>query len=257
MAEGKQITLKRAYIHEYGQGKLEPEHRDVAEVLAARGIPYELFTIKRLMRNQLPLDRETLLVGDHAVIAMAMKRLGFNETNDCYPKSLEKYLGRRVWSTTIRGLLSEAKYKNMTDIFVKPRSKAKLFTGFVLHSNRELWRLDSFSGQTELYCSTLVEWVSEWRVFVSEGRIVGVRNYSGDEGVWVDMEVVEAAVRDLEASDERTAGYAIDFGVLESGETTLVEWNDGFALGSYGLDKDVYTDLLIARWEEVLGRVFG
>ena len=244
--------IQRAFIHEYGQGKLEPEHRDVAEVLAARGIPYELFTIKRLMRNQLPLDAETLVVGDHAVISLAMKRLGLDGMSDCYPKSLEKYLGRRVWSTTIRGLISESRFKNMTDIFVKPKTKAKLFTGFVLNSNRELWRLDGFSGQTELYCSALVDWVSEWRVFVNGGQIVGVRNYGGDEGILLDMGVVEAAVGDLEASDQRTAGYGIDFGVLESGETTLVEWNDGFALGSYGLEKEVYADLLIARWEEIL-----
>jgi hypothetical protein len=57
----------------------------------------------------------------------------------------------------------------------------------------------------------------------------------------------------LEASGEATAGYGIDFGVLRGGTIALVEWNDGFALGSYDLDKSLYTDLILARWCELTG----
>jgi hypothetical protein len=31
----------------------------------------------------------------------------------------------------------------------------------------------------------------------------------------------------------------------------LVEWNDGFSLGSYGLEGGLYTDLILARWCEL------
>ncbi|MFN7976011.1 MAG: ATP-grasp domain-containing protein [Acidobacteriota bacterium] len=48
------------------------------------------------------------------------------------------------------------------------------------------------------------------------------------------------------------AGYGIDFGVLADGRTALVEMNDGYGLGSYALDPDLYTDLLVARWEELM-----
>ena len=43
-----------------------------------------------------------------------------------------------------------------------------------------------------------------------------------------------------------------DFGLLTSGETALVEWNDAFALGSYDLDPQLYTDLILTRWEELI-----
>ncbi len=66
------------------------------------------------------------------------------------------------------------------------------------------------------------------------------------------MNMVKTAIKDFENSDERTDAYGIDFGILKSGETALVEWNDGYALGSYGLDKEIYTDLILSRWEEIL-----
>ena len=50
------------------------------------------------------------------------------------------------------------------------------------------------------------------------------------------------------------AGFGIDFGLLSTGETALVEMNDGFALGAYAISARDYTDLLIARWEELMAQ---
>jgi hypothetical protein len=220
--------------------------------LKLRGIPFELFTEKRLLRNQLQLNNETMVVGDHPTIAKVLKRIGFNSTTDCYPKSLEKYLGRKVWSTTIRKLYANNSFAEVTGLFVKPRSVAKLFTGFVINSDCDLLQLDRYAKDTELYCATLANWQSEYRVFVINATIVGIQLYAGDDNLKLDLSIVENAIQDFEQSMDKTAAYSIDFGVLDTGATTLIEWNDGYALGSYGLDKEIYTDLLIARWEEVL-----
>lgn len=47
-------------------------------------------------------------------------------------------------------------------------------------------------------------------------------------------------------------GYGIDFGVLDDGRTALVELNDGYALGNYGLAAEAYLALCIARWEQLV-----
>jgi len=74
-----------------------------------------------------------------------------------------------------------------------------------------------------------------------------MQNYSGDPSVSPHSELVDKCVDLLESSIDKTAGYALDFGVLEGlGATTLVERNDGFALGSYGFDRSLYTVLLLA-----------
>ncbi len=67
--------------------------------------------------------------------------------------------------------------------------------------------------------------------------------------------IVVNAIKCLEESGEATAAYAIDFGVIEENQTALVELNDGFSIGSYGLDKAVYTDLILTRWGELTGYI--
>ncbi|MGM7644396.1 ATP-grasp domain-containing protein [Nocardia sp. JW2] len=47
----------------------------------------------------------------------------------------------------------------------------------------------------------------------------------------------------------------MDFGVLANGDTALVEVNDGYALGAYRIAADHYTELVMARWRELLGAV--
>ena len=97
-----------------------------------------------------------------------------------------------------------------------------------------------------------VRWASEHRVYVVRGRVVGIRHYAGDPAISPDEAVVSEAVRALREWGEATAGYGLDLGVLDDGRTALVEWNDGFSLGSYGLDAGSYTELILARWSELV-----
>lgn len=244
--------FSKAYIYEYGNGRLEPEHQDVMEVLQARGMPCELFTSKRLARNQLVLNNQIFVVGDHPTILTALKRLGVSITYQSYPNCLQAYLHRRVWTTTLKQLLAEAQMREIGPFFVKPQGKAKLFTGFVAESSADLLSLDGYAKDTAVDCATVVHWQSEYRVFVNQGKIVGIRHYAGDNGLLLDMEKVKKAITHLTESMMATVAYGIDFGVLDNGQTALVEWNDGFALGSYGLEKEIYTDLLLARWAELV-----
>ena len=46
-------------------------------------------------------------------------------------------------------------------------------------------------------------------------------------------------------------GYAMDVGVLDSGETAVVEVNEGFAIGTYGLPAHATAEVLIARWKQL------
>src|SRR4051812_22367020 len=43
-----------------------------------------------------------------------------------------------------------------------------------------------------------------------------------------------------------------DFGVLENGQTALVEANDGYSLGAYQITASNYTNVLLTRWAELL-----
>lgn len=49
------------------------------------------------------------------------------------------------------------------------------------------------------------------------------------------------------------SAYSIDIGLTAENETIIVEVNDGYSLGSYGLDPLLYAKLLSARWAELTG----
>jgi hypothetical protein len=79
----------------------------------------------------------------------------------------------------------------------------------------------------------------------------------GDDLFAPNADFVQECVQVLAAdntNDGTCTSYALDVGVLESGDTSVVEWNDGFALASYGLDANIYTNLLLARWNKVVSQ---
>ena len=100
-----------------------------------------------------------------------------------------------------------------------------------------------------------MSWLSEHRIYVIGQEIVAVDYYAGDAAIQPDLAVVAEAVQDWHRSGEAPAAYGIDFGVLASGKTALVEANDGFALGAYKISGPVYTELLFCRWRQLLSAV--
>ena len=57
----------------------------------------------------------------------------------------------------------------------------------------------------------------------------------------------------LEKFSDCPIGCGMDWGITSSGETLLVEVNDGFSLGNYGVRGYEYTALIEARWRELMG----
>lgn len=108
------------------------------------------------------------------------------------------------------------------------------------------------SRRQEVWCSEVVAWRSEYRVYVIDDDIVGVDHYAGDRSVALDAATVRAALAAYRDAGAAPAAYGIDFGVLGSGQTALVEANDGYALGAYEIAAKPYADLLIRRWQQLL-----
>lgn len=253
------LMIEKAYIQTYGNGKMEPEHRGIQSVLESRNIPVSLFTQKKLDRRQLDLSPSYLVAGETSVISKALKQLRVEPPPpNTYPEALNYMLKRKVWESTVKAVLHDLDSNPFyAGIFIKPKDSAKKFTGCVLNSISDRYLLKGASLQTPVLCAETVYWLSEYRVFVVNSRIAGIRHYWGDEQVHLNLQEVEEAIRRLEASPERTNGYGIDFGILQNGETALIEWNDGYSLGSYGLDDELYAELIIARWEEMMLKANG
>ncbi len=245
--------ISKAFIEELGNRQFEPEMQAVYEELRERNIPVEVFVEKRIRRRQLPVAKDTLVVGYVQTVLTALQLLGIQPppTND-YPAALQALLHRRIWESTVRHLIDWV-HTGKEPIFAKPKDRKKRFTGHVFALPDDLWYLEDASMATPVFCSEVLALISEYRIFVMHATIVGIKHYAGNPAIVLDENVASEAVRLLEESGERTAANAIDFGVTSSGGTVLIEWNDGYSLGAYGLDSAIYTDLLISRWCELTG----
>lgn len=164
-----------------------------------------------------------------------------------YPDALRSFLGRQVWTSTINTIAARPE---LWPVFVKPRDESKKFTGVLVRRPRDLIGCGDPKEDTPVWCSEPILFRREWRCFVRYGSILDVRPYRGDWRISYDYRVIEAAVA---AWNDQPHGCALDFGVDAQGRTVLIEANDGFAIGAYGLTPHEYARLLSARWAELTG----
>jgi hypothetical protein len=248
-----QFTI--AFLQDLGSGRLRVEERMLKSEFERRGVPVELYTMKRIQRRNLPLSAEVFIAGDMDAMHGAMSQLKIDiPAPDDYPESLIPFLHRRVWRTTLDEVERGVSDMEGPPIFMKPSARRKSFTGRVFSSSGDFAYVGRVSRRQEVWCSEVVTWRSEYRVYVIDDEIVGIDHYSGEPGVALDLNVVRAALAAYRYSGRAPSAYGIDFGVLVTGQTALVEANDGYALGAYTIAAQAYTDLLIRRWRELLTR---
>jgi len=247
-----------AYLQEAGNGRLGHEEQLLRSEFERRGIPVTLYTRKRIERRQLPLSASTFIAGDMDMMHGAMRQLKIEPPppND-YPKSLEPYLHRRVWASTLGTMEQRYLQDHSEALFIKPADRCKSFTGRMFSDLDDFRVIGSTSRRQDVWCSEPVEWLSEYRVYVIGPRVVSVDRYRGDPDVMLDLAIVEVALKTLRAAGEAHAAFGIDFGVLSTGETALVEMNEGYSLGAYQIPAPMYTDLLMARWQELVALMPG
>jgi hypothetical protein len=246
------MIVQSAWIEERAPGRTLWEFADMEEELQKRGVPTRRFTPKQLTRRGVAITPNTLVVGSIPTTEMALKQLDITPpVPEDYPTELHPFLYRKIWKSTLRTVMQKIE-DGHPPVFIKPATRRKRFTGLVYSHPSEAYQLEGASGQTPIWCSQLVEWQSEWRVFVLKGKILGTQNYRGDARIRPD-EAVMRNLCDLWIDTGRApCAFALDVGVLATGETTLVEVNDGFSLGRYGLPVALYTDMVVARWEELM-----
>ena len=213
---------------------------------AARGEELRLFDEAEF--DDLPLTRDDIVVGGVGFVRRALQKLGLAvPAVPSIPTSLTDFAGRKIWRSTL--IEAQRAAERGEAVFVKPLPhQTKLFTGQPLRSFDDVLRISHLPGDLEVECAELTPFVSEYRVFVLHREIIGVRHYRGDPLVFPEAARIRAAVA---AYDDAPAGYALDVGVVEDGRTLLVEVNDSYATGAYGLAPIRYAALIEARWSEL------
>ena len=109
--------------------------------------------------------------------------------------------------------------------------------------------LDNYDKCVGFQVSSVVEFLSEWRVFVFNGKILDCKNYMGDFFTYPDPSRIIEMVK---AYKDAPVAYTLDVGVIPGGETVVIECHRFFSCGLYGFD-DVYhyPYMLSQEWFEM------
>jgi len=233
------------------------EEKVVADVLSSRDILIEYFNKKKLFRRRLDIRKDTLVVGTVEVIKSALKQLKIAfPAIDTYPISLRPFLYRKISEKTLGDVIEMICNCDLPEMFIKPKNNLKGFTGRIFSTTDDIQFFNNISRRTIVYCSEVVEWMSESRVYVVDGDVKDVQLYEDtDLTEMLDLNIVNDAITAYLSSKDHIKSFGIDFGVLRSKgqyKTALIEMNEGFALGCYdGCNPEVYTNMLLSRWEEL------
>ena len=193
-----------------------------------------------------------IMIGSVDAINYFFKECGIESPKHIgYPSELNE------WEFLLREIKT-IKFKDLEDtfvsfpIFIKPKNDVKLFTGEII-KNRKSYEFmrDTYkqiTPDTEIYVSTIVNFISEYRCFVHNGQLRGIQYYTGDFRVFPDSKVIENMVDTYKSCP---IAYALDVGITDKGDTVLVEVNDMWGTGSYGFNAKEYVRMTIDRFQEI------
>lgn len=135
-------------------------------------------------------------------------------------------------------------------LFIKPFD-IKLFTGFVIDQMVNTSIAD-IPDETNIMAYKVFRdpIASEWRCYIHRDKVIDIRNYSGDIFTYPDVIYLLEVVYKNE--DRFPTAYTVDIAILESGENVVVEYNDMWAIGNYGIPNDLYLRLLRDRYFEIV-----
>lgn len=218
--------------------------------------------------DTLDVSLETPVFAGTTVFRKIIDKLGVKYPPfDCYPEILKPYYGRNLKRSTV-GEEKAKWHKNPIPVFVKP-VKPKVFIGAVWESLLNLIPLAAVPDDTECYICEPIDILSEYRVYVHDGDILGVKHYYGDWSVAPDVDFVKEVIKNYKPSP---VAYGVDIGVkyrygkyfkpptppdpngvyIENKNSFVIEVNDACNLGNYGLDSIHYGEMLVARWLEIV-----
>lgn len=244
------MTVSRLVIEERREGHPDREEALLASHARAFGIPVTGLTWKPFTRGRFKPEPGDVVAGSVKFVRAALKSLGKEPpTQDPYPIALRPWLHRQVWPVVTLGRALESQ----VPVFVRPAKRWKVFTGFVAETPNPA-QVHGVSRREPVWCSEVVRFVSEWRAYVVKGnaRFVGFAKHGGDRSRAPNLASIDTAIAAFQGSPSAPLAYAIDFGVLDTGETALVEVNDGFSVGAYDdVPAGVYWDMIATRWQEL------
>jgi hypothetical protein len=233
------------YIQSNSQRTL-PHHADCAMALYGAidcGLDYRLTSFEEVESGKFDtLIRKHPFIGSVEFMRLVFSRIGITDVK------LPQNSNRSHQILTLGEVKSRVSCGEK--LFIKPL-EIKLFTGFVLDNSI----YNSITGipddtQVLVYEPFASQIVAEWRTYIFENKIEDIKNYSGDLFVVPNKKFIEELIQKNRSTFPNA--YVIDIGILQGGDNVVIEYNDAWAIGNYGMPNDTYFRFLKNRYFDII-----
>jgi hypothetical protein len=156
-------------------------------------------------------------------------------------------IGRKLEYSTLQSAVEKFKVDNKP-FYIKPFER-KLFDAVLLSKEPQLSYFRELGPDTRVIMSEPLEIVSEWRTFIHNRKMVDCRSYTGDFRAHPDYQFIQS---NIDTYEDSPIAYTLDVAVLKDGRTVVMEFDDFWAVGAYGLDPSEYAQMLLDRYKEII-----
>jgi hypothetical protein len=226
--------------------KSRPHHFDCASAMFGAietGQDYKLKSYEDLISGKLdPLLKTNLFVGSVEFMQEVFRRVGLNNVR------LPANSNRESQIITLSEAFELAKTKQ---IFIKPY-EIKAFPATILDGANYSY-LNNVPRDTKVFCYEPFNspiW-SEWRCYIHNNQLVDVRNYSGEFKSLPYLGGIPNLIKSNKDLGFPNT-YTIDIAELENLKQVVVEYNDMWAIGNYGVPNDLYLEMLKTRYFDIM-----
>lgn len=189
-----------------------------------------------------PVIKKNLFVGSTEFMREVFRRVGLTDVR------LPRNSNRESQIMTLGEALEISKSK---EIFIKPY-EIKEFPATVLDGcNYSYLKKVPRDSLVFVYEPFESEISSEWRIYVDNNQILDSRNYSGDFTIKPDYLYVDRIIKENKKLNFPKT-YTIDIGILENRVNVVIEYNDMWAIGNYGIPNDLYLKALKNRYVQIM-----
>jgi hypothetical protein len=204
--------------------------------------------------DKIPLSKFNIIVSGTENTIKRLRDLGIEPPKALnIPEELEWYffLGRKIKRMTFSEFKKDADNGSISfPIFIKPDGYAKEFVaGPVSNKENALLFYKDVCEDCPIIISEIVNIISEYRCYVMEGKLIGIKHYLGDVRKFPNVELIDEMIKFYK---NQPIAFAIDLGITNEGNTILIEINDAWSLGNYGLENNLYASMLAKRWHQLM-----
>lgn len=217
------------------------------------GEDIKTYTAADIFTDFIPYTENDIVVGHIDQCRKHVFKLSGKYPKDLdYPEELKQFLYRKVELKTLGEIYDLFTLnENPEPLFVKSYEQ-KHITGFVCRNFQDFFRnCGGMDYSKKVYISEVMDIKAEFRTYIHQHNIITSLRYKGDYDKAPNKEVVESMLYKLRNTHMPVA-YTIDVGILSNGKTVLIECNDGFALGNYGLPARKYAEMNRDRWYQMI-----